>query len=278
MTSFTDAEISATAVAVAHFRALESGREDALFRDDGAALLVEAAGLPVSSIGLSDVTASRVYESVAVRTHWLDAGIIEAVSAGCRQVVLLAAGLDTRAVRLDVAAGTRFFEIDFEKVLEFKRTVLEGGGVPPRHECFGVAADLTAGDWSDRLIAAGFDPGQATVWVAEGILIYFDSGTNDRLIAALTGISAPGSRLLAGHFGAGSLTEAQTKEMTQRTTAGGYGFRSHVDDPVAWLAQWGWEAAAVTIKQHGTALGRTLPYEETPGQEIAWLVSGRRSS
>jgi hypothetical protein len=64
--------------------------------------------------------------------------------------------------------------------------------------------------------------------------------------------------------------------MTQRTSSVGYGFKSHVADPKAWLAQWNWDSEATTIKQHGATLGRELPYEETPGQEIAWLVRAER--
>ncbi|MFE1595041.1 class I SAM-dependent methyltransferase [Nocardia sp. NPDC058705] len=272
MASFTETDISATAVAVAHFRALESSRDDALFHDEFAALFVDASGLPVSDIGLSDVTSNRVYLSVAVRTHWLDAGVVDAVAAGCRQVVLLGAGLDARAARLGVRA--RFFEIDLPNVLAFKRSVMdERGG-----EYVDVAADLTAADWPARLIEAGFDPSQPTVWIAEGILIYFDSATNDRIITAVSELSAAGSRLLCGHFGAGSLTEAQTKEMTQRTSSAGYGFRSWITDPKTWLAERDWDVTATTIKAHGATLGRELPYEETPGREIAWLVAAERRS
>ncbi|MFD4356488.1 SAM-dependent methyltransferase [Nocardia sp. NPDC058519] len=278
MASFTETDISATAVAVAHFRALESSRDDALFCDEFASLFVDASGLPVSGIGLSEVTSNRVYLSVAVRTHWLDAGVVDAASAGCRQVVLLGAGLDARAVRLDVPAQTRFFEIDLPNVLAFKRSVLAANRAEPRCEYIDVAADLTAGDWPTRLIDAGFDPAQPTVWVAEGILIYFDSSTNDRILDAVSEVSAAGSRLLCGHFGAGSLTEAQTREMTRRTSSAGYGFQSWVADPKAWLAEWGWDVTATTIKAHGATLGRDLPYEETPGREIAWLVAAARRS
>lgn len=277
MASFAETDISATAVAVAHFRALESAREDALFHDPLAALFVEASGLPIGAIGLSDVTSNRVYLSVAVRTQWLDTAVAAAVAAGCGQVVILGAGLDTRSRRLDVPAETRFFDVDLAPVLSFKREVLEANAAPGT-PATDVAADLTSSGWPTQLLAAGFDPSQPAAWIVEGLLIYFDSATNDELITAVSGLSAPGSRLLCAHFGPGSLTEAQTKEMTQRTAAAGFGFKSHIDDPRAWLSRWGWEASATTIKQHGAVIGRELPYDEAPGQEVAWLVEGERCS
>ncbi|MBF6059413.1 SAM-dependent methyltransferase [Nocardia terpenica] len=272
MAPFAETEISATAVVIAHFRALESNRPDALFRDEFAERFVTASGLPVSSIRLSDMTSQRLYESVAVRTRWLDSAVEEGISAGCAQVVLLAAGLDSRAFRMNVAEGTRFFELDLPKLLSFKRTVLDESGIECRNDRVEVSVDLTHESWPSRLVGAGFDPEKMTMWLAEGLLMYFDSARTDQLIATVTSLSAPGSRLAFSQFGPGSVTEAQTREIAQRTASNGYGFQSWIADPNSWLAQWGWAVHATTIKAHGAELGRVLPYTETSGQEIAWLA------
>ena len=60
----------------------------------------------------------------AVRTHFFDAFFADAAAAGIRQIVILASGLDSRAYRLDWPAGTRVYEIDQPKVLEYKATTL----------------------------------------------------------------------------------------------------------------------------------------------------------
>lgn len=273
MTSFEETDISVTAVVVAHSRAMENSRPDALFRDEFAELFVTASGIPLTSLGVSDMTATRIHESVVVRTHWLDAVVAKAVSGGVQQVVLLAAGLDTRALRLDVPAGTRFFELDLPKLLSFKRTVLEESGVECGSGRVEVPSDLADANWSSGLVAAGFKPEEPTVWLAEGLLIYFGSEDNDKLIAAITELSAPGSRLAFNHLGLGSQTEVTSIEMTRRTASNGYGIQSWIAEPKSWLAQWGWAVDATTIKAYGAALGRSLPYSETPGQEIAWLVN-----
>ena len=67
----------------------------------------------------------------AVRTHFFDAYFADAVAAGIRQVVILAAGLDSRAYRLDWPAGTVVYEIDLPKVLEYKAETLAGHGAAP---------------------------------------------------------------------------------------------------------------------------------------------------
>ena len=73
---------------------------------------------------------SRDYQ--AVRTHYFDEYFHAAMRAGIRQVVILAAGLDSRAYRLDWPAGTTVFEIDQPKVLEYKTSTLDAHGAAAR--------------------------------------------------------------------------------------------------------------------------------------------------
>ena len=61
---------------------------------------------------------------MAVRTKWFDELFLDAVSSGIRQVVILAAGLDSRSWRLPWPDGTTVYELDQAKVLEFKSSTL----------------------------------------------------------------------------------------------------------------------------------------------------------
>ncbi len=72
-----------------------------------------------------------------------------------RQIVLLAAGLDSRAYRLDWPTGTTVFELDQPRVLEFKRETLATAGLRPKAERREVAVDLRD-DWPAALRASGF--------------------------------------------------------------------------------------------------------------------------
>ena len=149
----------------------------------------------------------------AVRTHFFDQFFTEASAAGIRQIVILASGLDSRAYRLQWPAGTRIFEIDQPKVLEYKAHKLAEHGVVPAAERFEVAVDLRV-DWPAALKAAGFDPAQPTAWLAEGLLMYLPADAQDRLFENIGALSAPGSRTAAET--AAKHSEERREEMQRR--------------------------------------------------------------
>ncbi|HEY2427576.1 MAG TPA: SAM-dependent methyltransferase, partial [Acidimicrobiales bacterium] len=108
------AGVGRTAIGVAALRAAESERSDRLFADPYAARFVAAAEW------VPGATSPALAVWVAIRTRFLDELVLDATSGKCRQVVLLGAGLDTRAFRLDWPAGVRVFEVDVPDVLDFK--------------------------------------------------------------------------------------------------------------------------------------------------------------
>ena len=132
--------------------------------------------------------------SIAARTRYFDEFFADAAGAGIRQAVVLASGLDTRAYRLDWPTGMAVFEIDQPAVIEFKTTTLAGLGAEPKADLRPVAVDLRE-DWSTELNAAGFEPTRPSAWIAEGLFGYLAPESQDRLLDAVTALSAPGSRL-----------------------------------------------------------------------------------
>ncbi|HEY5437200.1 MAG TPA: class I SAM-dependent methyltransferase [Candidatus Limnocylindrales bacterium] len=94
---------------------------------------------------------------IATRTRFFDDWLhAVAIEGGIRQVVLLAAGLDTRAYRLPWAAATTVFELDRPVVLAEKERTLDAAGAAPACDRRVVRADLAA-DWAAELLAAGLD-------------------------------------------------------------------------------------------------------------------------
>jgi methyltransferase (TIGR00027 family) len=132
--------------------------------------------------------------AMAARTRYFDDFFADAAAAGIRQAVILASGLDARAYRLDWPAGTTVFEIDQPEVIEFKATTLAGLGAEPKADLRTVAIDLRE-DWPAALKAAGFDTAKPAAWIAEGLYGYLPPEAQDRLLDAITALSAPGSRL-----------------------------------------------------------------------------------
>ena len=215
--------VGATATSVAASRALASRGPDPLIEDPYASTLVKAVGLPhfvKVAEGQLDVddplfSARQMCEHIAVRTRFFDQLFIDACAAGIRQAVILASGLDTRAFRLAWPAGTVVFEIDQPAVIDFKTQVLTEAGATPAAERRTIGVDLRD-DWPRALRDGGFDPGQPTAWIAEGLLIYLPPDGQDRLLNAVTELSTPGSRLATEHMDAQALTGDWAKAMTKR--------------------------------------------------------------
>ena len=95
----------------------------------------------------------------AVRTHFFDAYFAAAVTAGIRQIVIPASGLDSRAYRIEWPSDTVVFEIDQPKVLEYNTALLDENGVHATAVRREVAVDLRF-DWPAAL-KAPVRPGKA---------------------------------------------------------------------------------------------------------------------
>ena len=109
--------LEATACWTAAVRAAETSRDDRLFEDPWAATLAGPEGAAWLAARPPGSTLP-----IAIRTRFFDDWLHDvAIEAGIRQVVLLAAGLDTRAYRLPWAAATTVFELDRPAVLAGKR-------------------------------------------------------------------------------------------------------------------------------------------------------------
>jgi methyltransferase (TIGR00027 family) len=249
---------------------MESRREHALFHDPLAAAFAAAGGLSLqpasaaSGPGERDEAVRRRWGAVAfsivIRTRFLDDLLAEAVGAGCRQVVLLGAGMDSRAYRLEWPPGVRLFELDTAEPLGFKESVLRGERAVPRCERLPVVVDLRE-DWPAALAAAGHDPALPTAWIAEGLLIYLPQDDVQRLLERVGGLSAPGSRMGL------TLGGRQTLERfaQDRGTAADLWVSVMPEDPVGWLAGLGWDAETFTVRERARAYGR--PIGEAAGPE-----------
>lgn len=218
---YTDTEwdivsgVGYTALAVAAGRAMETARPDGLIADPQAEHFVAAAQAAGSPIALPtgwppDTKEMAKIAEVAqeeldnlwrttttymgVRSRFFDDYFHTACGAGeVRQVVLLAAGLDSRAYRLDWPAGTQVFEIDHPNVLEFKDRVLAEKGVEPKCTRHAVGVDLRE-DWPAALRESGFDPNLPTAWLAEGLVFYLTDEAKESLFERVQQLSARGSR------------------------------------------------------------------------------------
>jgi methyltransferase (TIGR00027 family) len=154
--------------------------------DPGAQLRL-CAGMPRREIGGQTA-------SLAARTRFFDERVLAAISAGTRQVVILGAGYDDRALRFRTA-GVRFIEVDHPVTQADKARRLNTMNAADGPVL--AAADFSQDDVASALAACGHAAGQATLFLCEGLLVYLDAPTCVRLLAGLRARAAAGSILAA---------------------------------------------------------------------------------
>jgi methyltransferase (TIGR00027 family) len=267
--------LEATARWTAAARAAESAREDRLFNDPWAAALAGPEGRAWIEQRLPDSVLP-----MALRTRYFDDwlhGILE--SGAIRQMVLVAAGLDTRAFRLSWPKMARCFEIDRPAVLQYKEAILGRARARPRCVRRSVEADLT-GPWGDALLEAGFDPGEPAGWLLEGLLFYLSSDRIARLLDEVTGLASPGSVLGFDIINRSVLTSPWTRPWVDMQAEAGAPWTGTMDDPVDVLAERGWCAMLTQAGQPDANHGCwTLPVIPTamPGMPHNWYVTAQRA-
>jgi methyltransferase (TIGR00027 family) len=283
-----------TALLTAYSRAQESREADRLFGDTLAMAFVAVAhGAdiegranlprlgPAKDDGSSTLwNAFRFY--FTQRTPFYDGHITAAAVGGCEQVVILGAGLDSRAFRLGLAHDVTIFEVDRAPVHEFKSAVLDQNGAVPTCTRVPVVADI-AQNMSESLLQSGFDISVPTVWVAEGLLMYLSHHEADQLFDEITKMSVPGSRFVGEYFGRSwenvdvryETLEAEDRAvwdlLKREFRSGPAGLH-----PGEWLPEHGWAPQEITtISEVGKRTGRPVPEEFSQlGAPQIWLFSG----
>lgn len=286
--SWTPTSVMTPPLVVAAFRPVGHYR---LATDRAGGVLVSSAGTAWARLADADLAwldgdqlGRRVHRVAcdyqAVRTHFFDEYFGAAVDAGVRQVVILAAGLDARAYRLNWPAGTVVYEIDQPSVLEYKAGILQSHGAVPTARRHAVAVDLRD-DWPAALIAAGFDGTQPTAWLAEGLLPYLPGDAADRLFDMVTALSAPGSQVAVEAF------TMNTKGNTQRWNRMRERLGLDIDvqaltyhepdrsDAAQWLATHGWQVHSVSNREEMARLGRAIPQDLVDETVRTTLLRGR---
>lgn len=234
--------VAGTAYWIAAVRARESRRPDRLFDDPYAATLAGDRGPAVMA---ASERVSGENQFIPVRVRWFDDAVTAAVGDGVDQVVLLGAGLDTRAYRLPLPADLDWYEVDRAEIFATKGPVLAAAGAVPRCRRREVVADVT-GDLLGPLGAAGWLPGRRTAWVAEGLVFYLDATDVEALLRATASAGAPGSRFMADIMGDAAMRRPVMEEYRRRQGVRGLPAPYGHDDPAALLGAAGWRVHTLT--------------------------------
>lgn len=211
------------------------------------------------------------------RTKYFDEYFARAIDAGVQQVVLLAAGLDSRAYRLPWVDGTVVYELDQPRVLEFKRETVDRLGQAPTAERREVAIDLRD-DWPRALQENGFDPSRPSAWIAEGLLIYLPATAQEQLFAGIDALAASGSFVAIEE--AAPMPDAAFEAKRSEALASGEEnafftlvYNQQHQPAADWFGARGWDAVATPLHEYLVEVGRPVPEPDTEAGGMTGTIS-----
>jgi methyltransferase (TIGR00027 family) len=271
--------VGSTALFVATARALEAQKPDPLAIDPFAEVFCRAVGGNASDV-LDGKNPEHQLKTPdwgdhfvtfqGARTRYFDDYFRRAADAGVRQIVILAAGLDSRAYRLPWPDATTIFELDRPQVLDFKREVLAEQGAKSTAERREVAVDLRD-DWPKALQDSGFDAAKPSAWIAEGLLIYLPAAAQQQLFTGIDALASTGSHV-AVEDGAPMPAEAFQAAVESERVANAEGdersfFKLIYNEQHApaqqWFGEHGWTAVATPLADYLREMGRPVPGPDT---------------
>jgi methyltransferase (TIGR00027 family) len=161
--------VSDTARWVAVYRAQESARPDALFKDPYADKLAGERG---RAIAAHVPRQARSGWPMVVRTKLMDDLIAASVADGCDRVLNLAAGFDTRPYRMTLPESLEWVEADLGPMIDEKEKLLEGE--KPRCRLRRERLDLGDPMARDGFLVRETSAANKVLVLTEGLLGYLD--------------------------------------------------------------------------------------------------------
>lgn len=230
--------ISDTARWVAVYRAMESARPDAIFRDPFAKRLAGERGEEI----VDKMPRGRAMAwPMIVRTAVFDEMILEAVEGDrVDTIVNLAAGLDARPWRLRLPNKLRWVDVDLPAILEYKTSSLSG---ETPHCCYeAVAADLRDADARRALFERIGSDARRSLVVAEGLLVYLTREQVGALAADLSAVPSFRSWLI--DLASPRLLEIMHRYWGRQVEAGAAPFRFAPEEGTRFFEPFGWREVA----------------------------------
>ena len=235
----TISHVSDTARWVAVYRAMESARPDALFRDPFAAQL---AGEQGERIVDSMKYGRRTAWAMIVRTQVFDEEILDTIKREQVDLVLnIAAGLDARPWRLDLDPELRWVDVDFPEILAYKAGIIGDAKPKCHYESRGV--DLRIAADRDALFAELGANAKRVLVIAEGLLIYLTPADVEGLARALAAVPSFGWWII--DLANPILIEFMSKSWGKEVQRGNAPFQFAPAEGTAWFTPMGWKERRV---------------------------------
>jgi methyltransferase (TIGR00027 family) len=249
--------ISDTAAWVAMYRAVESDRPDAVFRDPYARRLAGERGERI----MTTLSAARKHAwSYTARTHLFDTLIARELREGSDLVLNLAAGLDARPYRMDLPASLQWVEVDLPELIAYKDDVLRGERPACRLER--IALDLSDVPARRRLFAELAGRSQRVTVASEGLLVYLSADEVSELAGDL---AAPRSfHRWTIDLVSPALLKMLQKQVGTPLSQAGAPLKFAPEEGPAFFARSGWRPIEATSMLHAAAKLKRLPFWMRP--------------
>jgi len=258
--------VSDTARWVATYRAMETERPDAIFRDPFARRL---AGEKGEAIVRGLPRGRSMAWPMVVRTAVMDEIIVREVRAGVDQVLNLAAGLDARPWRLPLPPGLRWVDVDLAAILEHKLETLAADTPACRYEP--VRMDLADEAARRDLFRRVGNSSTRTLVVTEGLLIYLPPEAVAGLARDLH--TEPSFAFWLLDLASPDLLKMMEKNWAPVVRAGGAPFRFGPAENTRFFEPMGWrEVEYRATFEEGQRLNRTMRFA------WFWSLMGRLMS
>lgn len=266
----TDAKIhhvSDTALWVATYRAQESERPDAVFKDPYARKLAGERGAAIAAT-LPRLSATAMAFAMVTRTTAIDRLVEAAVADGVDTVINLGAGLDTRPYRMALPAQLRWIEVDFPHMIAYKNEQLADAVPVCRLER--IAADLADDEARRALLARLGSETRKALVITEGVVAYLTDAQAATLSQDL--FAVPSFRYWIMDYARGKRRkwgQKRTDKVLEESPT-----RFEVEEPLPFFARQGWTVTRdIGMLDEAERLGRRLPFM-FPWSLLAALAPG----
>lgn len=241
--------VSHTAWLVAAFRAQESARSDAHFKDHLAPKLL--GHLEEEYLAGFSTELRKNSWLLTIRTYYIDQLILESIKAGVKTIINLGAGLDTRPYRLATPASLNWIEADYNELVKYKNEVL--ASEKPRCNLRRIAIDLSIDSERTNMLSEANKQSGSILILTEGLLMYLKQDKVKQLAQDIFTMSSS-SYWLMDIFNK-SLIEYMHEEISNKSSdnTGSVNFEFVPDDTKLFLKPLGWEIKAFTSWYEGAS-------------------------
>ena len=244
--------VSDTALWVAVYRAMESERPDAHFRDPYARRLAGERGQAIVD---AMPNGRRMAWPMVVRTAVMDEIVMRCVQQGAKTVLNLAAGLDARPYRMDLPPTLRWLHVDMPDMVDYFRQAMVGE--TPRCRLEFVAADLRDATVRREVFAQAATHGPVLV-ITEGLLVYLEPEEVAALARDLHDVAR--ARWWLTDLGSPMLLKMLEKRWQPKLRGGNAPFKFGPAEGTSFFAPYGWrEAEFRSTWDESQRLQRTMP-------------------